>query len=174
MPRKEYHYGHDLHGATMRGHVRRAYEAAFKLLRAANGWSDPMEVREDHQDAGFGLALDTLIEAYEHEGLNPDDIFGTLKREVDRWNSSFNGHRPLSDRDRERMKERLAAEREDPVETGGIGWEEFDDYVDELGREAKRRGRSYAIDTLTHGLKSEARIRHQAQAEAAALRKDGA
>lgn len=62
--------------------------------------------------------------------------------------------------------------RADPVESGAdVSWETYDDFIRELVDDTSRpAGRRYAVEYLAEIARREARMRKQAQDEAAELR----
>jgi len=153
------HYGHDLYGALRSGYIRRSREACFKALTEVRGRVDPIGGAEEKPGVVFGLALSTLIQCAERQGIPTATIREKVKRVADRWDESFGGHRPLEGTALLQFDESMEGAREDPVETGNLGWENYDAEVDAMSEER-------AKETL----KEEARLRRQAQIEAADLR----
>lgn len=152
------HYGHDLYGALRAGYTRRSREAGFKLLAEVRGRMDPMQAGIEERIT-FSMALHTLIECAEHDGIPTDQIRDKIKHSAERWDADFGGHRALEGIALRQFDENMAGGQEDPVVTGNLGWENYDAEVDAMAS-------SVARETL----KEEARLRKQAQEEAAELR----
>lgn len=153
------HYGHDLYGALRSGYIRRSCEACFKMLAEVRGRMNPMGGAEERPGVTFGLALNTLIQCAEREGIPTEKIREKILHVAERWDESFGGHHPLEGTRLLQFDESMEGAHEDPVETGELGWDNYDAEVDAMSEER-------AKETL----KEEARLRKQAQTEAAELR----
>lgn len=144
----EYHYAHDLHGALVRGYARRLRTAINAAVIEAAGWMRPYDPTTASARLQISMTLSILLEKAHKLGMTEEEISDMLEKEKAtnefgcpakaRVNSLKHDSEPFS---------------EDP--THGADWSEFDAYVKTLSQ--------HEAQEL---LKSEARLRRNAQIEA--------